>query len=143
MVIHSAHDLKDLLSHKARTLLSPSCIQLIHVALLGPPEFSFELCPTLNSATLIPNFSEPPIHTCNETLEDLIPQFSHISSAPLNNPDLASPGSMYETGCSGMVHWDDPEGWEGEGGGRGFRMGNICTPMADSCECMAKTTTIL
>ena len=27
--------------------------------------------------------------------------------------------------------------------GGGFRMGNICTPMADSCQCMAKTTTIL
>ena len=24
-----------------------------------------------------------------------------------------------------------------------FRMGNTCTPMADSCECMAKPTTIL
>ena len=23
------------------------------------------------------------------------------------------------TGCSGLVHWDDPEGWDGEGGGRG------------------------
>ena len=33
---------------------------------------------------------------------------------------IASPGSMYETGCSGLVHWDDPEGWDGEGGGRGF-----------------------
>ena len=22
------------------------------------------------------------------------------------------------TGCSGLVHWDDPEGWDGEGGGR-------------------------
>jgi len=27
--------------------------------------------------------------------------------------------------------------------GEGFRMGNICTPMADSCQCMAKSTTIL
>ena len=27
--------------------------------------------------------------------------------------------------------------------GGGFRMGNTCTPMADSYECMAKTTTIL
>ena len=25
---------------------------------------------------------------------------------------------MPETGCSGLVHWDDPEGWDGEGGGR-------------------------
>ena len=51
--------------------------------------------------------------------------------------------SMHETGRSGLVHWDDPEGWDGEGGGGGFRMGNTCTPMADSCECTAKTTTIL
>ena len=29
-----------------------------------------------------------------------------------------SPGSMHETGCSGLVHWDDPEGWNGEGYGR-------------------------
>ena len=21
--------------------------------------------------------------------------------------------------CSGLVHWDDPEGWDGDGGGRG------------------------
>ena len=25
---------------------------------------------------------------------------------------------MHEAGCSGLVHWDDPEGWDGEGGGR-------------------------
>jgi len=30
---------------------------------------------------------------------------------------IASPGSMHDTGCSGLVHWDDPEGWYGEGGG--------------------------
>jgi len=28
---------------------------------------------------------------------------------------------MHETGCSGLVHWDDPEGWDGEGGGRGVQ----------------------
>ena len=37
----------------------------------------------------------------------------------------------------------DSEGWDEERGGRGFRMGNTCTLMADSCQCMAKTTTIL
>ena len=26
-------------------------------------------------------------------------------------------------GCSGLVHWDDPEGWDGEGGGRGVQDG--------------------
>ena len=31
---------------------------------------------------------------------------------------VASPGSMHDTGCLGLVHWDDPEGWDREGGGR-------------------------
>ena len=35
----------------------------------------------------------------------------------------ASPGSMHETGCSGMVHWDNPEGWHEEGGGSGVQNG--------------------
>ena len=26
---------------------------------------------------------------------------------------IASPGSMNDTGCLGLVHWDDPEGWYG------------------------------
>ena len=36
---------------------------------------------------------------------------------------IASPGSMHETGCSGLVHWDVPEGWDGEGGGKGVQDG--------------------
>ena len=36
---------------------------------------------------------------------------------------IASPGLMHETGCSGLVHWDDPEGWDGEGVGRGVQDG--------------------
>ena len=31
---------------------------------------------------------------------------------------IASPGLMHETGHSGLVHWDDPERWDGKGGGR-------------------------
>jgi len=26
---------------------------------------------------------------------------------------------MHDTGCLGLVHWDNPEGWYREGGGRG------------------------
>ena len=47
---------------------------------------------------------------------------------------------MHEAEFSGLVNWDDPEGWDGEGGRGRVRTGNTCTPMADSCECMAKTT---
>ena len=48
----------------------------------------------------------------------------------------ASPGSMHDIGCLGLVHWDDPEGWYGEGGG--FRMGNTGIPVADSFRYLAK-----
>ena len=50
---------------------------------------------------------------------------------------------MHETGaqgwCTGMILRD---GMGKEMGGR-VRMGDICIPMADSCECMAKTTSML
>ena len=53
---------------------------------------------------------------------------------------IASPALMPDTGCSRLVHWDDPEGWYGEGGGWGFRMRTMWTPVVDSCRCMAKPT---
>ena len=56
---------------------------------------------------------------------------------------IASPGWMHETSargwCTGMTQ---REGIGREVGG-GFRMGNTCKSMADSRQCMAKTTTIL
>ena len=56
---------------------------------------------------------------------------------------IASPGGMHETSaqgwCTGKTQRD---GMEREVGG-GFSMGNTCKSMADSCQCMAKTTTIL
>ena len=36
---------------------------------------------------------------------------------------IAGLGLMHETGCSGLVHWDDPGGWDGEGGGSGVLAG--------------------
>ena len=51
---------------------------------------------------------------------------------------IASPGSMQDTGCLGLVHWDDPEGWDGEGGGRGVQDGEHMYTLADSCQCMTK-----
>ena len=42
------------------------------------------------------------------------------------------PGSMHDTRCLGLVHWDDPEGGMGREEGGGFRMGNTCIPVADS-----------
>ena len=51
---------------------------------------------------------------------------------------IASPGLIHDTGCLGLVHWDDPEGWYGEGGGRRVQGGNTCIPVADSFRYLAK-----
>ena len=56
---------------------------------------------------------------------------------------IASPGSMHDTGCSGLVHWDDPEGWDGEGGGRGVQDGEHVYTRDGFMSSMAKTTTAL
>ena len=34
---------------------------------------------------------------------------------------IISLGLIQDTGCLGLVHWDDPERWYGEGGGRGVQ----------------------
>ena len=34
---------------------------------------------------------------------------------------IVSPGSMHDTGCLGLMPWDNPEGWYGEGRVRGVQ----------------------
>ena len=34
---------------------------------------------------------------------------------------ISRPGSKHYTGCLGLVQWNDPEGWDGEGDGRGVQ----------------------
>ena len=51
----------------------------------------------------------------------------------------ASPDLIHDTGCSGLVHWVTQRDGMGREVGGGFRMGNTCTPVADSCQCMAKS----
>ena len=55
----------------------------------------------------------------------------------------ASPGSMHVTECSGLVHWDDPEGWDGEGGGRGVQDGEHMYTRGRFMSMYGKTNTIL
>ena len=56
---------------------------------------------------------------------------------------IANPGSMHDTGCSGLVHWDDPEGWYGEGGGRGVQDGEHMYTHGRFKSVCGKTNTIL
>ena len=56
---------------------------------------------------------------------------------------ITSPGSMHDTRCLGLVHWDDPEGWYGEGGGRWVRDGEHVYTCGRFMLMCGKTNTIL
>ena len=56
---------------------------------------------------------------------------------------IASPCLMHDTGCLGLVHWDDPEGWYGEGGGRGVQEGEHVYTCGGFMLIYGKTNTIL
>ena len=56
---------------------------------------------------------------------------------------IASPGSIHDTGCLGLVHWDDPEGWYGEGRGRGVQDGEHVYTCDGFILMYGKTNTIL
>ena len=55
----------------------------------------------------------------------------------------ASPGSMHDTGCLGLVHWEDPEGWYGEGGGRRVQDGEHMYTCDGFILIFGKTNTIM
>ena len=56
---------------------------------------------------------------------------------------VASPGSMHDTGCLGLVQWDYPEGWYGEGGGRRVQDGEHMYTYGGFISIYGKTNTIL
>ena len=56
---------------------------------------------------------------------------------------IASPGSMHNTQCLGLVHCDDPEGWDVEGGGRRIQDGEHIYTHGGFMMMYGKTNTIL
>ena len=56
---------------------------------------------------------------------------------------VTSPGSMHDTGCLGLVHRDDPEGWYREGGGRRVQDGEHMYTCGRFISIFGKTNTIL
>ena len=56
---------------------------------------------------------------------------------------VASPDSIHDTGCLGLVHWEDPEGWYGEGGGRRVQDGERMYACGGFISIYGRTNTIL
>ena len=56
---------------------------------------------------------------------------------------IANPGSMRDTGCLGLVHWDDPEGWYREGGGWVVQNGEHVYTCGGFMLMYGKTNTVL
>ena len=56
---------------------------------------------------------------------------------------ITSPGSMHDTGCLGLVHWDNPQGWNGEGGWKGVQDGEHVYTCGGFMLIYGKTNTIL
>ena len=56
---------------------------------------------------------------------------------------IASLGLMQDTGCLGLVHWVDPEGWYGEGGGKGVQDGEHTYTRGGFMLMYGKTNTIM
>ena len=56
---------------------------------------------------------------------------------------IASPGSIQDTGCLGLVHWDDPEGWYGGGSGREVQDGDHVYARGGFMLMCGRTNTIL
>ena len=56
---------------------------------------------------------------------------------------IASLGLMQDTGCLGLVHWDNPEGWYGDGGGRGVQDWELMYTRGRFMLMYGKTNTVL
>ena len=55
---------------------------------------------------------------------------------------IASPAMRHNTGCSGLVPWDYPEGRHGEAGGRGVQDGEHMYTLGGFKSMYGKTNTI-
>ena len=66
-------------------------------------------------------------------------KFAGILSGALSQHHL----SGFEIAQLGLVHWDDPEGWNGEGGGRRVQDGEHMYTCARFILIFGKTNTIM
>ena len=92
----------------------------------------FSSCPQSLPASVFSNES---------TLRMRWPKYWSFSFSIIPSKEI--PGSMHDTGCLGLVHWDDPEGWNGERGGRRVQDGEHMYTCGGFILIFGKTNTIM
>ena len=113
-----------IVAHKhSNYFISFTCFEFSSVA-----QSCLTLCDPMNC-----NMPGLPVHHHSQsllrlmTIESVMPSSHLILGHPLLLLPSIPPSirvfsnesdSIHNTGCLGLVHWDDPEGWYGEGGGR-------------------------
>ena len=80
---------------------------------------------------------------CSREREETHPLWIALKHVYYQLWNIASPGWMHETSAQGWCTRMTQRDGMGREVREGFRMGNTCKSMADSHQCMAKTTTVL
>ena len=83
------------------------------------------------------------LDSVGESEEGMFRENSTETSILSRVKQITSPGWMHETGVQGWCTGKTQRDGIGREVGAAIEMGNTCKSMADSCQCMAKTTTIL
>ena len=73
------------------------------------------------SESVLPMFSSRSFIVSGLMFRSLIHFENGIETCIIYKKRIASPGSMQDAGCLGLVHWDNLEGWYWEVGGRGVQ----------------------
>ena len=95
------------------------------------------------------SFSISPFNECSGLISfrmdwlDLLSVQGTQESAPTPQFKSINSVSCIEPGCLGLVHWDDPEGWYGEGGGWGVQNGEYVYTCGGFMLMYGKTNTVL
>jgi hypothetical protein len=89
LTVYSLHSLLELLTYKGLYSMPPSPVLFLQVALVEDHTLSFVSHPPLNPATLLLLSSKPLIHSCPETLEELLPCLDHIQEGTLSQADYS------------------------------------------------------
>ena len=102
-------------------------------------------CPPTISSSVVPFYSCLKSFSASGSFQmsQFFPTSDQSIGVSASRTSVTSPGSMHDTGCLGLVHWDDPEGWYGEGRGRWVQDGEHMYTCGRFILIYGKTNTIL